>query len=299
MTAPVPQPNPLPIRRAAGQGFGSLWRCKGMVFPLYLANLLTALFALLPFYLVLHDLTALRPAAARLLQTWDLEILAELAQDNPALVSLLKGLFVFVPMGYLLLTQVLLGGVLGALHRDSERPTLGQFGRDALHHLPRLLWVLLWSALPYLVVGLLLFVGMHVAEDRAWWAIVLILLPELLLLVWIDAALDFARIETVTAERRSSVKRLLYGFWAVLRRPVATLSIHLGFALAGLAPVAVLLLLPSTLDAGGNTAILLTFLVQQLVIFSRVALRVASLGSHLVLYGSIFPKTPCSARLAK
>lgn len=279
------------ILGALTHGLREVWRCKRLVFPVYLANLLTAVFAVLPVYLTLHRLTAHRPAAEQLVYRWDLEVLAELVMDNPELLSQLQGVMLFVPLAYLVLSQVLLGGVLGALW-SYERPTLRQFGSDAFGHLPGLLWVLAWSALPYaLAVGLsgVAYVAM---EGRAWWAIALSMVPGLVLLLWTDAALDFARVETVTGTTRSSIKRVLYGYWTVLKRPVAALAVHLGFGLITLVPLVVLLALPDSLDAGGTAAVLGTFGLRQVVVFLRVGIRVASLGSHVVLFRSIFPLDP-------
>jgi len=272
-------------------GFREVWRCRRLLFPVYLANLLTAIFAVLPVYLTLHRLTAHRPAAEELVYRWDLEVLAELVMDHPELMSQVQGVLVFVPLGYLLLSQLLLGGVLGALW-SYEKPSLRQFGSDALGHLPALLKVLAWSALPYgLALGLtgLAFVTM---EGRPWWAIALSMLPGLGLLLWTDTAVDFARVETVTGDTPSSIKRLVYGFWAVLKRPVATLIVHLGFGLITLVPLVVLLALPDGLDAGGTWAVALTFGLRQVVVILRVGLRLASLAGHIVLFRSLFCLDP-------
>lgn len=279
----------LPLLAALTHGFREVWRCKRLVFPVYLANLLTAVFAVLPVYLTLHRLTAHRPAAEELVYRWDLEVLAELVMDNPELVSQLQGVLLFVPLAYLLVSQLLLGGVLGALW-SYEKPSLRQFGSDALGHLPGLLKLLAWSAVPYVLSVGLMGAAFVATEGRAWWAIALSMVPGLAALLWTDAALDFARVETVTGDTPLSIKRLLYGFWAVWKRPVATLAVHLLFGLITLAPLVLLLALPDSLDAGGTAAVLGTFLLRQVVVFVRVGLRVASLAGHMVLFRSIFLK---------
>jgi hypothetical protein len=279
--------------QAFTHGFREVWRCRRLVFPVYLANLLTAVFAVLPVYLTLHRLTAHRPAAERLVYSWDLEVLAELVMDNPELLSQLQGVFLFVPLAYLLLSQLLLGGVLGALW-SYDRPTLRRFGGDAFGHLPGLLWVLVWSALPYALSLGLAGVAFVALEGRPVWVIAIAMVPGLILLLWTDAALDFARVETVTGGITSSIKRLVYGYWAVLKRPVAALAIHLGFGLITLVPLVVLLALPDGLDAGGTAAVAGTFGLRQVVVCLRVGLRVASLSGHMVLFRSIFPAEPAA-----
>lgn len=284
-------PRSLSIVGAVVHGLRELWRCKRMVFPVYLANLLTAVFAILPVYLTLHRLTAHRPAAEALVYRWDLEVLAELVMDHPELLSQLQGVFLFVPILYLFLSQLLLGGVLGALW-SYERPSLRQFGGDALGHLPGLLMVLAWSAIPYAVsVGLVVLPGVLLSES-AWWVMGLAALPGLALLLWTDAALDFARVERVTGDTPSSLSCLLQGYRAVLKRPVATLVVHVGFGLLTALPLVLLLALPDSLDAGGTWAVALTFGLRQVVVLLRVSLRVASLSGHMGLLRSIFPKLP-------
>lgn len=255
----------------------------------YLVNLLTALFAILPVYMALHRLTAHRPAFDALVYRWDLEVLAELVMDNPELLSQLKGVFIFVPLLYLLVGQLLLGGVLGALW-SYERPSLRKFGGDAFGHLLGLLKVFGWVAIPYAVSAGLLALPVVVLSDSSFWVVILAALPGIALLLWSDAALDFARVETVTGDSPSSVRCALRGFHAVLQRPVATLGVHLGFGLLTLLPLALLLALPDSLDAGGTWAVALAFFLRQVVVLLRVGLRVASLSGHMVLLRSINPR---------
>ncbi len=150
--------------------------------------------------------------------------------------------------------------------------------------------MLLWSAIPYAIAGAVLLGGWALAASGSVFTQLAGALPGLLLLLWTDAALDYARALTLRAAPQGppvtpSIRRLLRGFALVIRRPVAALTIHLGYGLAGLLPVAAILLaLPDDLDAGGTAAVLLAFGVRQLLVLSRTALRVASLGSHLALW---------------
>lgn len=287
-------PDPATLRGAAAEGLRGLGRTAPMVFPLYLANLAVALFAVLPLYLGLHRLTAHAPAAGRLATAWDLELLAELAMDHPALISQLQAAFVFAPIAYVLLSQLLYGGALGALARR-ERPTGRAFGGDALEHLWPFLRLLAWASLPYGLAALALVLGWALAEEASWPWRVVALLPGLALLAWVDAALDFARARRVLGGEGSAVRWLLTGFALVLRRPLPALGLHLGFGLAGLLPLGLLALLPDTLDAGGAGALLLAFSIRQIVLIARVALRVASLGAHLAFLDASPPRAAAAA----
>lgn len=276
---------------SCAEGARGLRKVTRLVFPLYLANLAVALFAVLPLYASLHRITAMRPAAGRLLVSWDVEILAELAQDHPSLLAELQAVFLFVPLAYLVLSQALLGGVLGALARP-DRPRLTTFGADALGHFLPLLWVLLWAALPYGLSAWVTYQGYSLFTDSSVAVRVLALLPGLALLAWTDAALDFGRALRILTPDRSAIRCLLSGFLLVVRRPLAGLGLHLGFALVGLAPLALLFAVPDALDAGGKAAVLLAFLARQIVLLARVPLRVAALGAHLAFTRGSHPVAP-------
>lgn len=264
------------------RGFSDLRRTARMVFPVYVVNLLTAVFAVLPLYLALHRITAHRPAAGRLIYTWDLEVLVEILTDHPGLLGQLQGTFVFVPVAYLLVSQLVLGGVLGALAREG-RPGARHFGQDALQFFAPLGWVLVWAAIPYALAVLVGVLGWGMASSLPVWAQVAAVLPGLALLVWTDAAVDYARAVTVQRTVTPSIRRLLSGYLVVLRRPWAALAIHLGYGLLGWLPVLVLWWLPDGLDSGSTGWVVLAFGLRQVLVFARVGLRVASLGSHLRL----------------
>lgn len=302
---------------AVGDGFRRLARIAWLVFPLQLANLLVALFAVLPLYAALHRITAHRPAAGRLITTWDLEILAEIAWDHPALMESLLAVFLFVPLFYVLLSQLLVAGALGALHRAGAcmeegnealrrpteenpsrsrvRATGGDFGRDALTHFLPMVRLLVWSLVPFALSAGVLLVGYSVAETWTWPLRLLMLLPGLFLVAWTDAALDFARAYRILGAKGSAVVWLLWGYGVVLRRPLAALGLHLGFGLAGLVPLLVLVSLPGSLDAGGTWPVLLAFLIRQGILILRLALRLASLGAHLS-FAQAVPNPPGTAQ---
>lgn len=273
-------PDPTSWVTALVDGARRLKIAARMVFPLYVVNLAVALFALLPFYVALHRVTATRPAASRLLVSWDLEIVAELVMDHPTLLSQLQAVLLFVPLAYLLLSQILLGGALGALGRTS-RPSAKVFGADAMDHFFPLLRLLLWSAVPFALTGAAIALGYSLTEGCRWPTRALALTPGLILWAWADATLDFARARRILLGERSALRNLLTGFLVVLRRPAAALGLHLGFGALGLAPLALLLVVPSSLDAGGALGVLTAFLARQLVILMRVTVRVWSLGAHL------------------
>ncbi len=289
---------PLPkVTALLRAGLSSARRTARLLFPVYVVNLLVAVFAVLPVYLALHRVTAYRPAAERLVNTWDLDVLVELFTDHPALFGQLQGTFLFVPVAYLLLSQLLLGGVLGAL-AEPGKPTARQFGRDALTGFGPLCWVLVWSAVPFALAAAVGALGVLLAKPLGGTSALWGAIPGGLLWLWTDAALDYARVQTVTGSAASSLRRLLRGFGIVLRSPLRAWSVHLVYGLLGWVPVGILLVIPDAWDAGGTGRLFLAFLIRQLLVFTRTSLRVASLGSHLALMQAAEGALEAAARTA-
>lgn len=284
---PAPQERAPHLGTLGAQGVRDLLWLRRLIFPVYLVNLAVALFALLPTYLALARLTAHRPVAARLAHTWDLSLLAEIALDHPALMNQLEGVFLFVPVAYLVLSQAVLGGVLGALDREAARPTLRAFGRDAFARWLRLLALLLWSGLPYGVAAGVLLAGWSLAAGTSFAVRLLAATPGLLLLLVADTALDCARVVAARSPARAAWRALLSGYRVLVCRPLSGLALHLGYGALGFGLVAGLVFLPDSWDAGSNTALLATLLVRQAFVVGRVALRVASLGAHRALVWSV------------
>ncbi len=105
-----------------------------------------------------------------------------------------------------------------------------------------------------------------------------------LLLVLVHMAATFAKVATVTEDRRSMLLALLAGLRFVLRRPLSVLGLYLGLALVSGVLLAVYHLLAPTAGPGTAVGVALAFLLAQGLLIVRLGLRLALLGGAISLY---------------
>jgi hypothetical protein len=195
---------------------------------------------------------------------------------------------------YFVISEYLAGGLLARL-RDGESVSRAEarrrFGAGAAAHLGRFLrlWVWSWTLwIPALVlVGIGAAVGASGLDEAvdpgpvigklvAW------LLPGLIVAAWAAAAGDFARLLAVrdpgVAPRRQWVQALKL----VVRQPAAVVHFLTYVAAWAFASGVYVLVTLGHPFAGGGAALLL-FLLRQVLVFVRVALRVGAFGGQSVL----------------
>ena len=111
-------------------------------------------------------------------------------------------------------------------------------------------------------------------------------------------ALDLARIRVARDDVRKGVRVFRATLRAVLRRPWQVLAIWTPLALVFVAIAALYLGFRGLLPASGGAVLLALFLVQQLVMIARAAMRVALWSGEIALVERQWPAAPLTARLA-
>lgn len=280
--------------RAFKAGFAYMWRARSVTWWLYVANLIWAVLWSLPLMTVLSRVFRGRPAGEVLAHRWDLEVLVEVLLDHPEVSHLAMGLAVFSVIGYALFSVLLTAGVAGAI-AERRRTTAVEVAHRAVLGFPRVLGMslvfLLIMGASLFLLSALLGLGSIAAEDLSWGSRVavqvLLALPALILLALVDAAMDYARIHVATHQGKASFwASFKFGWKLMFRRGASAVWLHLGFSLVSLAALAVLVVLPTNLDAGGSLHLLIGFAIWQVFVMFRVGVRVSGLAGQKLYSGS-------------
>ena len=234
------------------------------------------------------SVTASSLTKAGLLDNLELWFSGDLFLASPALVAM--GVL------YLLTWSYLLGGVLEQLIRPVPRLTVAHFLRSGGRFLGRFVRLVLLSAPLYLLIykgSRRLFAGLEIATrdvtaETTVLAVHLIgALLVVLLLLLVHIGFTYARIATVTEDRRSALGAALRGVAFVLRHPLRTATVYGGVALGGLLVLLVYWLIAPGLGGSSWLAIAWAFLLAQGYLFARATVRVALLGGQAELYRRI------------
>jgi|Deesub1362B_J571_1020462.scaffolds.fasta_scaffold01357_4 hypothetical protein len=274
------------------RGIRSVWTYRRVVLLFYLANLLAAFLVMYPFRAVLGKFAGWSLMGKFLAGRLDMDFFFELLKYRQEVFPALFGLLMVVAVLYWIAELFLSAGAFGVL-LQGEGYSSPLFWRSAGTYFFRFVRIVLWGIPVFIAFYLIQFIevgGQRLLFGRDpyqnvlyWGRWIRIGLQFLGFILWL-MVLDYARIIAVaTEERRMRVvvwQALRFVFGHFGKTFLLAFLLYAGGILVGLAyqPVSNALSAPSSVTIG------LLFIVQQLYMMFRMALRVARFSSQAVLY---------------
>jgi hypothetical protein len=252
----------------------------GLAFTLFAAMLMASLYAPHPLFdrAVGGDTTALLACL----------------REGPAVSSAITWAGVALALVYFVVSEFLAGGLLERL-RDGEPVSRAEarrrFGAGGAAHLGRFLRLWVWSWTMWIPAFVVLAIGAGVGTSGTAEAVaagpvigklIAWLVPGLLLAAWAAAAADFARLLAVREPALAPRKTFFRAAKLVLRQPAAYVH-FVSYVAAWLLASGVYVLLTLGHPYAGAVGALLLFVLRQVLVFARVALRVGAFGGQGVL----------------
>lgn len=265
---------------------------------LWVINLLFALTAAAPIYSLIKKDLSRSLMDDRMLEGFDFMWLGDFAHKYGDILSIFgSALLIFMVM-YVLLNVVLGGGIVGRLHAADEKATVKSFLADCGRYFWRFFRLALLSIPVYLVfVGLLstltgLVTGMFrktavtewtlVYEDIANYVILFILFTV------VSMVIDYTRIHLVVNDSHKVFKGFLQAVKFVFKRFFKAWFLYLMVALIFVIFTLAYMEISTALPVNSMGLIFLTFLLQQLYVFSRVWVKLDFYAAQMVFYkGSV------------
>lgn len=285
------------FRRAASR--------QRMIALYWFVHTLCAAIAALPLLGAVIPHSAHSGYAAEMLRHFDLMYAAELVaavRDSalgvaaiPVLLSILTAMLASV---------FLAGGAVKLLVHDGLPYSPGEFWEGCGRHFWRFLRLAVYSLLLY-SAAFAIARGVDKAADKLWgrgmleqpvvyasWARQALLL---LLLGFISAAMDLAKVRLVADDSRRSLRACFGSARLALRRLGAIFPVWLGLGLMLVAATWLYVSIANRMDAFTAAPIAALFLVQQCYIAVRVCLRMMSWGAAAALDPVLRPPAPVAA----
>jgi hypothetical protein len=272
-------------------------RHKRLAGVLWLVNLLLAVAAVIPAFVVLGDALRHSPEGDRLLEGFSFGLTLELFRDD-ARFRVLPSFAAVAGLLAVLANAFVSGGVLDVLTTDDRRTFLHRFGRGAGHFAGRFLRMGIAAGVVLLVTGGLVMAGTKALskslEDAAWPPTdVAIVLVRMVLLLGVAGvalvALDLARIRVVREDSRRAIRLYWSSLRTVFRHPLATLGLWAANNVLVLLVAAAYLTLRNLVPASTWAGILLMFVAQQAVMLARAGLRIALFAGEMALVDRLLP----------
>ncbi len=199
-------------------------------------------------------------------------------------------------VGYAVLWALLLGGVLDHLARPGGKLTLERFFMAGGKYFTRFLGLLAISGVLYFLIyrlGLALYGWIEAAsrdvtvEKTVYTRVLLASALIVSLLAVVRMIFDYAKIATVAEDRRNILGSAWAGLRFVLRHPLATLGVMVGFAVLGGSLFALYAWLAPGAGQSTLATVIAAFLFSQLYLVTRLAVRVGLLSGEMGLYQSL------------
>ena len=280
-------------------GFRTASTSLRMVLVLCVFNLVIALPVALMFHNIMTGALGNSMVTDRLLQGFDVTVYIDfIGKGGKALNSLISQVG-WLAMLTLVLNSVLDGGILGRLNSVDRRYTLASFLGDCGRYFWRYVRLTLIFAPVLFIVFLasLVFLGSifgaiernAVSEVSVFWTQIIILGATFFLVGLVVLISDYARVETARSDARSMVRASWSAVRFVFRRFFTVVGLELGFLVVSVCVIAAYLLAESPMYAATWGGMLLLVVLQQLTIFLRMLIRVATFAGERHLYVSTVP----------
>ncbi|HEX7340665.1 MAG TPA: hypothetical protein VF269_00160 [Rhodanobacteraceae bacterium] len=192
----------------------------------------------------------------------------------------------------LLLSPFLTGVVVTAV-RGPRRSTLGELMHGGLAQYWRMLRLMLWSLVPYiiaLIIGSVAYsmAGAHAAQailqssaDRGYHAALILLL---VLLVLTNAIMEASRAQVAAEGSMHSATRAFgRGIAMLVRRPLATLGLYLGTSIIGFVLAGLVGMLRIHTNSAGAAGLIVAIVLTQLIVIILTWMRLARIGALAML----------------
>jgi hypothetical protein len=274
---------------ATGAGFRLLWRRQGVLWWIFVVNLICGALGTVPAMLALHRALEHSLAGQPLTHRFDLGMLAELFRLPDVSLwrfSTNSYLFAFVFMVFMLFVT---GGVLET-YRADRRLTTGEFFTASGAFFWPFVRLLLISIIPFVSVSVIYSALSKLADrvgDRAIADQVGIfmsfgaLVVFLLLALWVRLWFDMAQVRSVAQSDRRMF-RSTWRAWAITWHDLGGLYwMYLRIALVAWITLGVGLAIWAEIPATATGAV---FIILELIMFAQVATRLWQLSSAMTWY---------------
>lgn len=288
--------------------------CRHLLPPLFLCNLAFSVSLALTFHYTLSSAFGDSRASLSLLTGFDATIVTDLRRMHPTALPGFLQIVGAASLFYVVLNTFLAGGVISAVQSGADRSERYAFLVSCARFFGRFfrLFLLTGSIAAILTALLLVLAGLLMAPlYRAATSETTILLGgalaggmilgSIFLLVMIA---DYAKIGIVLCDSPSTTRAFAVSFRFVLRNLGSTLGLQTILLLTTLLLATVHALFWTSQQMDSAPVLIMVFLLHQLFILLRIAIRVFSLGSESTLYETLqrvkgwesLPATPAPDR---
>ena len=266
-----------------------------LLWLIYGITLVLGLLAALPFYntLKIEDQNSL--AVLNLLDGFDYTVYSDFMHRSSRTLTPLISVGRWLGLLYLFLSIFLAGGILLRFTQPNISFNAGTFWQGCSHYVGRflrlfgvtLLFVVVGAGL-WLVVGSLIGVAMSdiLTERGQFWIGFVFFVLFALTATFLLCIGDYAKVIMFCEDQQGAFRAFGQAGRLVIRNPGRTYGVYCLFILIGTLLFGIYFFVDEAILMHNWLTIVLMFIIQQSLIFARVGLKVWSLGTAYVTYGT-------------
>ena len=270
-------------------GFSQMFRTKRMLFIYYGINLVFGLIVMLPARALVKSIAGSTLTGGRLAGNLDIEFILELIIQQHGAVAELFGLVAGAAILYLLVELFLSGGAFSVFAAGGSWDA-GAFWSGSARHFGRFCRLALWYIPVFVLLYLIQYlIRIETSEAAIFWSRAIRVAIGYIALIISYMIFDYARILVVLTDEHAMRKAIWRGIKFTFRRFFRTFTLALAVFILGLALLFVYNPIADALHAPTVFAVLLMFLLQQIYMLIRMALKLTLYSGQTALYEKLRP----------
>ena len=275
-------------------GFLLAGKTKKLTLIIYVMTLLLALVLAIPFENTIENGAGNSMAFSSLVKDFDYTVYNDFINQYGKAIAPYLSIAVWMGVFYLLFTIFFEGGILTVLRREEDKYSLRTFWEGSAVYFSRFLRLAIYSiviqviiaGVIYITIGSIIDSTFSTAENEAvlFYKIAAGVIIHLILFIFILTVTDYAKVMMVEVEGYKPFRTLFRAAGFVIKHFLSTYFLYLSLLIV---PILLFILYFKVEGALGMTSgfkIIIIFIIQQLLILSRVFVKVWILGSERGMY---------------
>ena len=282
------------ILKSYYEGFNLAVKTKKMAAVIFVITLFLALILAIPFGNTVEKDAGNSMAFASLLKDFNYTVYQDFMNKFSNSIKPYISIALWMGIFYLLFTIFFEGGILTILKRKEDKYSLVTFWKGSGAYFSRFFRLAVYSIIIQVVIFLVVYIPLVNILNSMWGSVeseaTLFYVGlsgvsiHILLFIFILTATDYAKIMMIENESLKPFKTLLRAFGFVVKHFLSTYFLYLSLLIIPVLLFVIYFKVEVLIGMSTGLGIFLIFIIQQLLIFCRVFIKIWILGSELTLY---------------
>lgn len=277
-------------------GFKAALNTKKLITTIYVITFLMALVLAIPFNGTIQKEAGNSMAFSALVKDFDYTVYSDFMDQSAKAIQPYISTAIWMGIFYLLFTIFFEGGILTILKRKEDKFTLRLFWEASAKYFSRFFRLAVYMIITQAIIAVIYFIILSKIissvydsapnEITMFYTILAGIIIYLLIFIFQLTVTDYAKIMMVENDECRPFRTIIRSFDFVFSHFLSTYFLYLFLLIAPIIMFTIYFKLESVIGMTSGLTIFVAFIIQQIVIWSRIFIKIWILGSELTLYRS-------------